>query len=160
MIFLPNLWSTRRLIKSLLTYIPLVGIYSFLLFRSWEPDTLNLMMPGSLEKGIQGGGFNPQFFPTLESISVLLSRTQTAISFWIHYLLGNMVIGRYIYLDGLEKGMITFFSLFLAFFCGPLGLIAHLIMVLFSSIFSNGKRRKKPVKFNHNGGKIILEPYQ
>lgn len=42
---------------------------------SWQPDTLQLMMPGSLEEGLRTG--EPQFFPKLEGIMALLSRRLT-----------------------------------------------------------------------------------
>jgi hypothetical protein len=46
------------------------------------------------------GGFNPQFFPSLDSISTLFSRPATAASFLLHILAINLFLGRRIYLDG------------------------------------------------------------
>ena len=43
--------------------------------QSWQPDTLQLMMPGNLEEGLRTG--QVQFFPQLEGIMTLLSRRVT-----------------------------------------------------------------------------------
>lgn len=45
---------------------------------SWQPDTLQLMMPGSIEEGLRTG--EPQFFPKLQGIMALLSRRVTGAS--------------------------------------------------------------------------------
>ena len=55
-----------RYTRSPLPLVPLcVVAYLALLVASWSPDTLSLMMPGSLEAGLTSGGWNPQFFPRL-----------------------------------------------------------------------------------------------
>ena len=66
------------------TLVPLALLYGALLVQSWQPDTLSLIMPGSLSDGL-AGGFRPQFFPRLDTIALLFSRSvATAASMWVH----------------------------------------------------------------------------
>ena len=69
--------------------------YLLLLVASWSPDTLSLMMPGSLEAGLNAGTFNPQFFPSLAGISTLLSRRGVAASAWMHLACVNLFVARH-----------------------------------------------------------------
>lgn len=45
-------------------------------------------------------GFNPQFFPTLDSVQTLFSRPFTAASFLLHALAINLVAARSAFIDG------------------------------------------------------------
>jgi len=45
---------TRRLLRSELICAPLALVYLYLLLHSWEPDTLRLILPGSLAEGLTG----------------------------------------------------------------------------------------------------------
>ena len=69
-------------LRSPLPLVPLCVAYLALLCASWSPDTLSLMMPGSLAEGLATG--QPQFFPRLDGIMTLLSRRVTASSAWLH----------------------------------------------------------------------------
>lgn len=68
---------------------PLILVYGWMLFHSYEPDMLSLILPGSLEEGFKGG-FNPQFFPRVAGIATLFSRLTTAASLWVHLLCINL----------------------------------------------------------------------
>ena len=46
------------------------------------------------------GGFNPQFFPTLDSVQALFSRPFTAASFLLHVLAINLIAARSAFVDG------------------------------------------------------------
>jgi hypothetical protein len=46
---------------------------------------------------------------------------------WIHLLAGDLFIGRYIYMDGLNRRVPTWHSLFITFGGGPLGFVLHAI---------------------------------
>ena len=46
---------TRRIMYSELIYVPIALAYGFLLAHSWDANTLNLILPGSLEEGLAGG---------------------------------------------------------------------------------------------------------
>ena len=54
MAFAPQLSATKRLLSSDLIFVPLVLLYLYLLVHSWEPDTLRLILPGSLAEGLTG----------------------------------------------------------------------------------------------------------
>jgi hypothetical protein len=92
---------------------------------SWHPDTLSLMLPGSLEEGLRTG--QPQFFPRLGGIMQLLSRRATAASAWVHLLTINAFAARHAYLDGTRRRLPVAHSLALALLAGPLGLASHLV---------------------------------
>jgi len=68
---------------------PLILVYGWMLFHSYEPDMMSLILPGSLEEGFKGG-FNPQFFPKVAGIATLFSRLTTAASLWVHLLCINL----------------------------------------------------------------------
>lgn len=46
------------------------------------------------------GGFNPQFFPTLQSVQALFGRPFTAASFLLHVLPINLIAARSAFIDG------------------------------------------------------------
>ncbi len=51
-------WRTAyRALLSDLVFLPLALAYIILLVRSWQPDTLSLMMPGKLANGFAGRSF-------------------------------------------------------------------------------------------------------
>lgn len=54
MILAPHWRLTQRLTASEALFMPLALLYGALLWRSWTPDTLRLMMPGSLAAGVAG----------------------------------------------------------------------------------------------------------
>lgn len=54
MLLLPRWPITHRLMKGYAVFLPLSAIYIVLLARSWTPDMLQLMMPGSLNAGLSG----------------------------------------------------------------------------------------------------------
>ena len=111
--------------------------YLLLLVASWSPDTLSLMMPGSLEAGLRAGGFNPQFFPSLAGISTLLSRRGVAASAWMHLACVNLFVARHAAMRAARGGWALAHTLALAFVFGPAGLCAHFLTAAF------GRRRKK-----------------
>ena len=83
------------------------------------------MMPGSLEAGLSGGGFNPQFFPKLEGIVTLLSRRAVAASAWLHVACVNYFVGRHAATRAAEGGWPVAHTLVLSLFFGPIGLCSH-----------------------------------
>jgi hypothetical protein len=60
------------------------------------PHPLNLLLYGCHASG----GFNPQFFPTLESVQALFGRPFTAASFLLHVLAINLIAARSAFSDG------------------------------------------------------------
>lgn len=118
-------WAvTRRLVRSPLVLVPLALVYGLLLAWSWQPDTFNLVLPGSLAEGFKGG-YNPQFMPSLPGICTLFSRWRTAASLWVHLLAVNLFAARDLYLQGDLEGVPTWHSILLCMTLGPLGLLSH-----------------------------------
>lgn len=126
MLFLPNKRATVSIMHSNWIFVPLSFMYVALLIQSWTPETLQMIMPGSLQAGL-AGSFNPQFFPKLEGIQFLFSQTVTAASLWVHLLSINLFTARTAYLQGLHDQFLSFHSVFLSMLFGPLGLLSHLI---------------------------------
>ena len=107
---------------------PLCALYLALLVTSWSPDTMSVLLPGSLAEGLSGGGFNPQFFPALAGVAELFSRPATAASVWVHLLVINLFAARSIwarrFLRGKNEGIWVAHSVLLAGIAAPLGLLA------------------------------------
>ena len=116
-----------RYTRSPLPLVPLCVAYLALLVASWSPDTLSLMMPGSLEAGLTSGGWNPQFFPRLDGIMTLLSRRATSASAWMHVACINFFVGRHAALRAAAGGWPVFHTLALTLVFGPVGLCSHWI---------------------------------
>jgi len=112
--------STKRLVTMLL---PLIAIYAVLLVNSYSPDTLSLVLPGSLKDGLSGG-FNPQFLPKLANISTLFSRVGVASSLWVHLLAFNAFCAVSLMQRGLAAGIPVYHTIVLSMAFGPLGLLS------------------------------------
>jgi hypothetical protein len=133
--------ASRNLLRSLRPFAPLAVLYVLLLALSWQPDTLSLMLPGSIEEGLRTGA--PQFFPSLRGIMALLSRRATAASAWVHLLTINAFSGRHIYLDGLRRRVPVAHSLALSLLAGPLGLACHLATAAAAAALRRRQRRSR-----------------
>lgn len=92
---------------------------------SWQPDNLALMLPGSLSDALATG--QPQFFPRLDTIMVLLSRRVTAASAWAHLLTVNSFAARYVFLNARARRVPAAHSILLCLLAGPAGLASHLV---------------------------------
>jgi hypothetical protein len=90
----------------------------------WSPDTLSLIMPGSIEEGL-ADGFKMQFVPRLDGIMELLSRRTTAASAWLHIACINFFVGRHAALRAMTQGLPVAHTLALTLVTGPLGLFSH-----------------------------------
>ncbi len=109
MIFLPKWKFTQGLMKSYIPFIPLAGLYLYLFISSVTPETAEALS-------------NPQ----LADIAKSFADETAAATGWIHFLVMDLFVGRYIYLAGVKTGVWTFHSLSLCLFAGPLGLLSHI----------------------------------
>ena len=110
---------------------PLCALDLALLVTSWSPDTMSVLLPGSLAEGLAGGRFNPQFFPALAGVAELFSRPATAASVWVHLLVINLFAARSIWARKVvrgggknDDGVFVAHSVLLAGIAAPLGLLA------------------------------------
>lgn len=125
--------SPRMLFRLL---IPLILVYAILLVRSYEPDMLQLILPGSLKEGLSSG-FNPQFFPTITGIATLFSRTATTASLWVHVLCVNIFAAHTLLWKGVRIGIPTHHTVILSMIFGPLGFVSHWMTSHLAQVFQH-----------------------
>ncbi|PLZ99224.1 hypothetical protein CEN50_08145 [Fischerella thermalis CCMEE 5268] len=110
MIFLPNWKITRRVMESYIPFVPLALAYIYLFVGSITPENAQALS-------------NPQ----LADIAKFFADETAAATGWIHFLVMDLFVGRYIYLQGQKTGIWTIHSLALCLFAGPMGLLAHIL---------------------------------
>jgi hypothetical protein len=110
MIVLPGIALTQRVMDSYLPYAALALVYVFLLTGTLTPEAAADMAN-----------------PTLTNIAHFFSNETAAAVGWVHFLVMDLFVGRWIYQDGLANGIFTRHSIALCLFAGPLGLLAHII---------------------------------
>ncbi|HWS85833.1 MAG TPA: ABA4-like family protein [Pyrinomonadaceae bacterium] len=67
--------------------------------------------------------------PELPTIAALLGTPEGATLAWAHFLAFDLFVGRWVYLDGRERGVSAWVAspvLFLTLLAGPLGFLLHL----------------------------------
>jgi hypothetical protein len=110
MIVLPKWEITRKVISSPLAFITLAGLYIYLLVVAVNPESAAALAN-----------------PKLSDIARFFADEGAAAVGWVHFLVMDLFVGRYIYLEGQDKGIVTIHSLILGLFFGPIGLLSHLI---------------------------------
>jgi hypothetical protein len=69
--------------------------------------------------------------PTLAAISASLATPEGSLAVWLHVLAFDLMAGRFIWLDGLARGVgapLRLAALALALMFGPIGLLLHLAL--------------------------------
>ena len=110
MILLPNWAVTQRVMASYLPFIALAGLYLYLFGLSITPESAQALS-------------NPQ----LADIARFFSIETAAATGWVHFLVMDLFVGRWIYWEGQQTGTWTLHSLALCLFAGPIGLLSHII---------------------------------
>ena len=110
MIVLPGWGVTRRVMMSTLAFVPLALAYVYCLASS-----------------VSAAPIAEFANPTLSSLAELFANERVMSAGWIHYIVMDLFVGRWIYLQGQEKGIWTRHSLVLCLFAGPVGLLSHLL---------------------------------
>lgn len=110
MILLPNWGVTKKIIESYIPFVILAGLYIFLI-----SGTLNEESAQALAN------------PTLADIARFFAEERAAATGWVHFLVMDLFVGRWIYLQGQRIGVWTIHSLILCLFAGPLGLLSHIV---------------------------------
>jgi hypothetical protein len=110
MIVLPNWGLTRRVMESYLPFVPLAGLYLVLLAGELNAETAQALA-------------NPQ----LAQIAQFFSDPQAAAIGWIHFLVMDLFVGRWIYWEGQNTGVWTVHSIVLCLFAGPVGVLSHIL---------------------------------
>ncbi|MDZ8186609.1 MAG: ABA4-like family protein [Nostoc sp. ChiSLP02] len=128
MILLPNWKVTQRIMASYLPFVLLAGVYLYFFINSVTAE-------------------NAQDFSNLElaNIARLFADEKVAAAGWVHYLVMDLFVGRWIYLEGQKTGIWTIHSLALCFFAGPLGLLSHILTDLISKKFLSKSQENEGV---------------
>jgi hypothetical protein len=109
-IFLPNWGVTRKVISSPLPFIALAGVYVYLLVVAITPESAAALAN-----------------PKLADIARFFADEGAAAVGWVHFLVMDLFVGRWIYLEGQRTGVFTIHSLIFCLFFGPIGLLSHLL---------------------------------
>jgi hypothetical protein len=109
MILLPNWKVTRRVMESYIPFLFLAGAYLYLFITSITPENAQALS-------------NPQ----LADIARFFADEKAAATGWIHFLVMDLFVGRWIYWEGQKTGIWTIHSLILCLFAGPLGVLSHI----------------------------------
>jgi Domain of unknown function (DUF4281) len=110
MIVLPNWGITRKVMGSFLPFAALAVVYAYLFINSLDPETTAAFAN-----------------PTLAATAQLFSMEKVMATGWVHFLVMDLFVGRWIYWEGQRTGVWTIHSLSLCFFAGPLGLLSHIL---------------------------------
>jgi hypothetical protein len=110
MVLLPNWGITRKVMGSFVPFVILASLYLYLFVGSLDSDTAQSFA-------------NPQ----LADVARLFSQEQVALTGWVHFLVLDLFMGRWIYWEGQRTGVWTLHSLVLCLFAGPLGLLSHIV---------------------------------
>lgn len=110
MILLPLWRVSQRILASPWPFVALAGLYLYLFVGSITPESAAALSN-----------------PTLADIAQFFSQEQVAATGWVHFLVLDLFVGRWIYQQGLQQQIWTTHSLILCLFAGPLGLLSHLI---------------------------------
>jgi Domain of unknown function (DUF4281) len=110
MIGLPNWQVTRKVMASFLPFVVLAGLYLYLFANSLDPESAEAFS-------------NPQ----LADLARLFSEPRVTATGWVHFLVMDLFVGRWIYWQGQETKIWTRHSLILCLFAGPMGLLSHIV---------------------------------
>jgi hypothetical protein len=119
MVFLPNWGITRKVMRSFLPFVALAGLYLYLFINSLDPDTAQAFA-------------NPQ----LSDLARLFADEKVTLTGWVHFIVADLFVGRWIYWEGQNMGIWTVHSLVLCLFAGPLGLLSHILTRGFVALFT------------------------
>jgi Domain of unknown function (DUF4281) len=122
-IFLPNWEITRKVIRSSLPFIALAGAYIYLLAVAITPESAQALAN-----------------PKLADIARFFADEGAAAVGWVHFLVMDLFVGRWIYLEGQRTGVFTVHSLVFCLFFGPIGLLSHLLTSTIFDRFSKDKQ--------------------
>lgn len=120
MIFLPNWGVTRKVMQSYLPFVALAGLYAYLFATSLDPETAQSFSN-----------------PTLADLARLFADERVTATGWVHFLVVDLFVGRWIYWEGQRTGVWTVHSLILCLFAGPLGLLSHITTHAITQRFFN-----------------------
>ena len=114
MIFFPNWSITKKIMRPFLLFIPLIFLYIYYLVVTFDSESVAILAS-----------------PQLQNIARFFSKEGAAGTGWVHFLVVDLFLGRWIYWQGQEKNILTTHSLLFCLFFGPVGLLSHIITAYF-----------------------------
>jgi hypothetical protein len=120
MILLPNWGITKKVMASYLPFVALAGLYVYLFLGTFDAESVAVFA-------------NPQ----LPDLARLFSQEKITFTGWVHFLVLDLFVGRYIYWEGQRTGIWTVHSLIFCLFAGPIGLLSHILTVGIGEKFLN-----------------------
>lgn len=120
MVLVPNWSVTQRIMQSYIPFAALASLYVYL-FVTLDGSILEAFSDPQLE---------------LTSLAGLFANSPVMALGWVHFLVMDLFVGRWIYLQGQETGLFTRHSLALCLFAGPLGLLVHFFTAAIAQRFS------------------------
>lgn len=118
MILLPNWGWTRKVMGSVLPFVALSVLYIYLFINSLDPESAQAFA-------------NPQ----LADLARLFSNERVMATGWVHFLVMDLFVGRWIYWEGQRTGVWTVHSLVFCLFAGPIGLLSHILTQWITNLF-------------------------
>lgn len=109
MVLVPNWPVTRRVMRSYIPYAALASLYVYLF--------------ATLDGSILEAFADPQL--KLSNLAGMFANSPVMATGWVHFLVMDLFVGRWIYWQGQDNGVFTRHSLALCLFAGPLGLLSH-----------------------------------
>ncbi|ELR98410.1 ABA4-like family protein [Gloeocapsa sp. PCC 73106] len=122
MILLPNWSVTKKVMESYLPFIALISLYIYFISGAITSESAQALA-------------NPQ----LADIARFFSDETAAATGWVHFLVMDLFVGRWIYWQGQQTGVWTVHSLILCLFAGPVGLLSHIVTHWVSQKFTQTK---------------------
>lgn len=110
MILLPNWGITRKVMNSFIPFVVLAALYIYLFISSITPENAAALSN-----------------PKLADIARFFGDEKATATGWIHFLVMDLFVGRWIYWEGQRTGVWTIHSLALSLFAGPMGLLSHIV---------------------------------
>ncbi len=120
MIILPGWQLTQKVMRSVVPIALLAGVYVYLFIASLSSESAAAL--ASPELGVLAQAFADEKIMAVG---------------WVHYLVMDLFVGRWIYWQGRETGVWTVHSLILCLFAGPIGLLSHVITAAIASRWAN-----------------------
>ncbi|KAG5527853.1 hypothetical protein RHGRI_028702 [Rhododendron griersonianum] len=115
MVLAPKAELTKKSMESAIPYIVLGLLYAYLVYLSWTPDTIRLLLGSQY------------WLPELSGIAKMFSNEMTLASAWIHLLAVDLFAARQVFHDGLESETETRHSVSLCMLCCPVGIVSHVL---------------------------------
>jgi hypothetical protein len=122
MILLPRWGFTRRVMESPLPFVVLACLYLYLISGSLTAENAQALAN-----------------PKLADIARFFGDERAAATGWVHFLIMDLFVGRWVYLEGQRTGIWTVHSILFCLFAGPLGLLSHILTTWISQIFSKSE---------------------